>query len=515
MAGLSEDPDRQVIPRWRSFKSTLDHGELSSLSLPIDPHDWRGALDELSKDWSHHKGISTAADLLSAAFVSGRESDAADAARFLLTQNGVPFGARTIAAICLQKLGERGPLITEALSQVDPAESPVSHSAHERQFQIEIHTAREQLSNYPRNAALWSNLSRLYASVGSLKKAKGAMRVALGLAPENRFILRAAARLMLHHREVRQAHLLLASAKTLKHDPWVLSAEIATAGVLGRTSKNIKLARKMLETGRFNPIHVSELASALGTLEAAAGNRKASRLLISQSLQSPSENAVAQAAWLARNAGILTSTGVEVSLSAEATAWQSFRVANWSRSIQGTRDWWADQPFSSRPAIHGSHIASTVLEDYDQAIEFAQFALLSNPGDVCLYNNLAFALAQQGNVMRAAKELSRIDRTSVSAAQLIYVLATAGLIEFRSGRIEAGRALYRESFDVARDFNLERGKLALVYLALEELRSGLPSAEESRRKALDAASGLTELWCQVVVSRLRSYPSTVGHTLSS
>lgn len=331
------------------------------------------------------------------------------------------------------------------------------------------------------------------------------MRVALAIAPENRFILRSAARLMLHQGEGKQAHRLLTDAQCVQYDPWVLSAEIATAAALGRTSKYIKHARKILEAGRFSPFHISELASAIGTLEAATGNRKSSRQLISQSLQQPSENAVAQAAWLSRKSGIVTSTVMDVSRSAEAIAWQTFRGADWDRSLSGTQEWHADQPFSSRPAIHGSHLASTVFQNYDLAIVFAQNGLLSNPDDICLYNNLAFALAHQGDIERAAKAMSKIDMRNLSPSHAIYVAATLGLIEFRSGRPDQGRALYRRALQVARAIKDETGKLAEVYLAFEELRIASPQAEQSRLEALEATSHLTDPWCQVLVDRLQKY----------
>src|SRR5437870_228380 len=110
------------------------------------------------------------------------------------------------------------------------------------------------------------------------------MDTALALAPENRFILRSAARLYLHIGEGRRAHRILLEADALLHDPWILSAEVAIAAVMGKSSKHIKRARKILEAERFKPIHLSELASAIGTVEARAGNRKRSRQFVERSL---------------------------------------------------------------------------------------------------------------------------------------------------------------------------------------------------------------------------------------
>src|SRR4051794_8559884 len=106
MAGISEDRDRQVVPRWRSFDATLRHGELAPLRAPESRTEAVEAFDELQTDWRERRGISTAADLVSAAFVIGRESDTVEAARYLLQQDKTPAGARSIAALVLQKVGE-------------------------------------------------------------------------------------------------------------------------------------------------------------------------------------------------------------------------------------------------------------------------------------------------------------------------------------------------------------------------------------------------------------------------
>src|SRR5438309_11674401 len=80
-----------------------------------------------------------------------------------------------------------------------------------------------------------------------------------------------------------------------------------------------------------------------------------------------------------------------------------------------------------------------------------------------------------------------------------------GSLNFARVTPEEGRALYRRSLEIARANNDEKGKLARVYLALEELRIGSADAEESRRQAIEATSGLAEPWCQTLVDRLREY----------
>jgi len=56
------------------------------------------------------------------------------------------------------------------------------------------------------NPFVWVDLARAYENLGVREKAERMMRVALTLAPEDRFVLRSAARLYFHHDEFEQAH---------------------------------------------------------------------------------------------------------------------------------------------------------------------------------------------------------------------------------------------------------------------------------------------------------------------
>jgi len=72
---------------------------------------------------------------------------------------------------------------------------------------------------------------------------------------------------------------------------------------------------------------------------------------------------IAQAAWLHRTFGGI---GVEAdsTRSSEANAWFAWRAGNWEPALVYAKQWLADQPFSSRPAMLGSHLVSVVMEDY-------------------------------------------------------------------------------------------------------------------------------------------------------
>src|SRR5262249_41127381 len=129
-----------------------------------------------------------------------------------------------------------------------------------------------------------------------------------------------------------------------------------------------KLAKRAIDDGRFNNQQISELASAVGTLEYKAGRRKDGKKHLSLSLLEPSENAIAQAGWVART----LSNDVQVpqkkmEISAEAAAWAAFEISDWNVALERSQEWQDDQPFSSRPAVQGSFIAATIFDNFEQA----------------------------------------------------------------------------------------------------------------------------------------------------
>jgi hypothetical protein len=357
---LIYDPPRQVVPRWRPFEQTLARGELLPTSPLVAPRFTEESVESQLYDWKDHKSLSIAADLVSAAFTLGLTSVALDAAEFLRRHPKAPPTARSLAAAYLRTAGADLPGDPDFGSPDEIVGVPDPLTSADRVHIVAIHRLRARLAVYARNAVDWITLALHYTSLGSISKARRAVGVALGLAPQNRFILRAASRFFLHIGEHDRAHRLLSRSGIVRTDPWILAAEIATADAIRKSSSFAKLGKKFLDAGRFNDQHLSELASAVGTLEFKSGNDKRARKMIDVSLREPSENAIAQAVWISRT----ISSRVEVpqsGSSAEATAWTAYGDGHWERALEESDKWQEDQPFSSRPAAHGSFIAATVF----------------------------------------------------------------------------------------------------------------------------------------------------------
>jgi tetratricopeptide (TPR) repeat protein len=135
-----------------------------------------------------------------------------------------------------------------------------------------------------------------------------------------------------------------------------------------------------------------------------------------------------------------------------------------------------DQPFSASPAVHSSYIASTALEDHEEAVRIIEFGLLANPYDPNLLNNKAYSLANLGRLDDAERALDAItkhsDRSKLGIMKPV-LLATAGLLCYRRGAPERGRELYMTAIEAAEHAaNKRPAAKAASFLALEEIRSG-------------------------------------------
>ena len=476
MAGFSTDKDRKVIPRWRTFEQTLRFGELNSVVPPRAHHQVTSDfLAPKIMDWLEHQTVGHAADLVGSALTLGREGEAAEAARFLLQDDlNVSPWARELAE---QALGTPGN--SETVPSPEALKRPALHAR--------VRILRHLLRTEPRDPIIWVELSRVYAILGLGDQAARSMTVALQLAMNNRFVLRSASRLWVYLDDPERAQDIIVRADRTRHDPWLLAAEIAIGSIDGKTPRFVKAARRMLLDGQFSPAHISELASAVATLELSSGSVKKSKKLFGRSLEYPTENSIAQAAWASRQNSIihLDEEYLDRPNTFEARSWSFYSQSRWEQAIEECQLWQNDQPFSSRPSIHGSYVSATALEDYARSEEFAEQGLIANPSDFTLLNNLAFALINRGNIEGAKKALSRANRLQLSDRYQVVLQATQGLLAFRTGEVEVGRQLYSDARLKARKLHDSKPfALASAFYAIEEISQKVSYSSSVRSEAL-------------------------------
>ena len=468
MSVFNTEGYRNVIPRWRTYEATRRIGELGSLAPPrahqLVVSDF---LQSKVLEWQKFGTVGHASDLVGAGVTLGRERVVADAAKFLLREDvSVTTWARELAKRALTTPED----VSTALEPEVMDKSTLN--GH-------IRTLRELLHAEPNDPITWVDLSRCYACLGLRDQATRAMLVATQLARDNRFVIRSASRLWINLEEKDRAHDAIVKTDRTRHDPWLLAAEIAVSSIAQKSPRFVRIARQMLSGGQFSPIHLSELASAVATLELGSGSIRKSKKWFKQSLEKPTENSVAQASWASRHHSSIgfDRRYLDTPNTFEAETWNYYYTSNWELALDKCKLWLFDQPFSSGPSTFGSSLASIVFEDYTTSKWFASLGLIANPSNFVLLNNLAFALINLGEMVEANEALTRAGRQQLSDRDQAILKATKGLFEFRTGNVEHGRKLYADARSMAREMPGGDGNkvfaLASVFGAIEEISQSL------------------------------------------
>lgn len=473
MAGFSPNKDRKVVPRWRTFDKTLKLGELGSYSPPRSHK--KVASDFLSSkiiDWQKYRTKVYAAELVGAAIVLGRESECEEAARFLLQDD-------ISSSLWVRELARRA-LRLQPTDQ--SSNSPEVHQELSEEFLgSQIRSLRQLVRIEPRDAILWVDLSRLYATLGLRDRAERCMTIALQLASNNRFITRSASCLWVSLGDPGKARDIVARTAITRYDPWLLAVEVTLSDLAERNPRFIKSARKILSNEDIDPRHISELASALATLELGAGSVKTSKRLFKKSLEKPTENSIAQAVWISKRRHLpldLTNISFDRQKTFEANYWISYYKKDWEKAVKACKLWRDDQPFSEGPYIFGSYVLMTALDDYKQGKKLAKEGLKINKADLALQNNLAFAHINNEDYEKANEILSKINDKNISDQDRAFLKATQGLLAFRKNDIETGRKLYLDARNEAQKWkDVDHASASVAYASacvlhtIEEIRS--------------------------------------------
>lgn len=469
---------RLLVPRWRSLGATLASQELATPRrrpakghAVATPHAGSDYLTRLER-WNLAPSLVSAAEFVEAAIIEGRERDAVPAARRLLNvdRDAAPL-IREQAASLLARAGHAAEV---------PADARLLRPAST--------SARGLTRLHPRDPLAWVELA-LQQTIGShAKAAQRSMAVALELAPNNRHVLRSAARLHLHLRDPQRAHEIIARNEATRFDPWLIAAEIAFAELAERPSRFAKTGKHMLGELTFLPRHLTELAGSVATLELANGNRRGSRKTFVQSLMDPTGSALAQGEWVTPFLGAdlvpLGRLGTTPEAS-EALAFHLYRVGKYSEVADACETWAISDPFSIRPYEFGAATAG-IIEDYARAVEFAMRGLQLRPHSPELINSAAFALASLDRTADATDILRQL-RDPLAPRFRHIAEANRGLIAFREGDLQGGRDRYRRAAEgFAREGFPQLSARAQIYLAREAALAECSDAPELLARAQKA-----------------------------
>ena len=480
MANLFEHKDRRVVPNWRSFGKTTALGELNSFQAESNFPAQETSIEDYIIDWQINKTVIHAGDLLSAAIVNNQRSGKAviEAADFILQNQAEATKSQiSLANNILNKPVERD--LTEGFKEVTLDTLP--SLINPEPIRAKIKETKKLLLSFSQNPILYVELSRYYSILGQEENSIKAMKTALHLAPNNRFVLRCATRLFAHYQNDSNDHLnyihryLRKSPLTLV-DPWLASAEISIATIKKTTSKFIKKGIELVNSKNISPFNFTELASSLGTVELLFGGTKKSRDFFSKSLISPNDNSLAQIEWASTKDKQLEidPSKFEVKMNFEALALDSFQNLDFDSALDNAAKWFIDMPFSKRPIMFGSNLASTILKDQAKSISLINAGLISHPNDPQLINNFAYALALDNRPEEAFKQLQKIkDESEIDEVTSICLMATRGLSFFRSGFPDIGRQFYLEAIEKTKEIkNQSLNLIAILNYAREEIILG-------------------------------------------
>jgi tetratricopeptide (TPR) repeat protein len=493
------DLPRRVIPRWRDFRTTAALGELSVPPASPSTLNFASRLDELLRAWADQKNDPLAAEVLAASWLEGRSDVASETAHYILrTGSSAHPISKEIARHILEQ-------------QVDPASADATRLQQNPARPL-IRALRDSLRRFPENAIGWCELARYYVSIGKDKAARRAILTAIRLAPNDRYVLRSAARCFIHLKEPELALQLVTDAERTKSDPWLLAAHVSISNVVETTPRFFRLARQVSARASIPSFHNSELLASLGTLEVFSGNDKKARKLLTSSLRDPTENVVAKAWWAHSKVNLNPPVNLlDRPRSFEANTRALIQTEQWEGAIKAGREWLNDEPFSRRPAIETSFLLGAAFADHEGALEVLKRTLPANGRDPLVLNNLAFTYASLGRTKEARAAISLADRADATTATLVSLTATEGLIHFRESRPEEGREKYLGAMEFARVHSLERQRaMASVYLAMQEKAANTEQAQEATILATSLTRKFDDPVCKLLLEVLANGPKKLA-----
>jgi tetratricopeptide (TPR) repeat protein len=412
---------RQVVPRWHSPDYALETGERDSARCSVAPKalpvHWLRKLGEEARQKQVHADV----ELAEVQFLHASAS---------MSRDDLPDKLRA--------LWHRASTHPEGRPPERPTNQEGDWIALEKRNVAKL---RASLARHPRQALMWSELARSHIVLGEDEKARRAMGCAVQLAGRSAYVRRSAARMHLHLEDVSGALRAVRQHPNFVGDPRMPSAELAITSRAGLPLSQVKRGLKMLDDGNFRTAHLSELAAALATIEMEAGKHKKSRALFARSLQAPSENTLAQVQWAAeRDDTIMVPEAAwSVPKSFEAHALAARLTGDWDEVLTCCEQWLEEEPYATRPAVLGSFATYTKAQAF-RAERLATRALSASQQSVSLRNNRAVARAYLGDIEGALKDV----RSSLGChvRHVPYLLATLGLIGYRSGDLELGSLGY-------------------------------------------------------------------------
>ncbi|WP_324726806.1 tetratricopeptide repeat protein [Pseudomonas chlororaphis] len=452
--------NRDVVPIWKTAKEASASVEIKPIKQATSQSSTLLTSELLLAEFKRAHNLGVAAELLNIAWLEKNNEALRLSAEFIIDQKTAPPDllrlSRTILGI-------------GSSEQVNNSENSIAK-------------LRNRLKENTNNPLVWADLARAYAIIHEPEKAEKSMLGALHYANNHRWIFRVASRLYIHFGDPTKALKLLHLNPNLKTDPWLLSTELAVSRLAERPLKNWNQAKKLVESS-INPLHLSELASSLGTSEILGGADKKAKAYFKQALISPNSNSLAQVKWADRSFRLgftkqINSSLEFISSAHEARHWECYEQKDMFKAIEYAKMWWSEEPYSTKPPQAISFIAS-LTNDLNLIHTTTKTALERNPNDttlrlndiyarVCLYDSNPlhdYEITEKD--IQYLKSVMNGNDSDYAA----HAYANAGLIYYRSGQSDLGRAFY----DMAKKQYEKHHTDATLFLLINHYRETLIS----------------------------------------
>lgn len=419
MITAAELPQELVVPRWLSFRKAAALGELSMAEGSVPQLPLSSDFPERLRLFQRNGKRLLGCDLLGQAFLEHRP-EAAELAKLILAREDIRPATRLLAERALGKAEINAPArVKDAIRQ-----------------------QRILLREYPRNPIGWVDLARNYAACANVEKARRCLTTALGLAPENRFVIRALVRFLIHLRQFDEAYWLLERTSIARTDSWVLATATSVARLAGKPSPLPK--RIQLEgLDDHQVLARSELIESFGMEELIHGKDRLARKAFRLAWRDPSPNVVTHAEWLTRVVlpGLRGELKVDLTDSPQAQANAAFERADFHETLAAIELWKFEEPYSWRPWVSESYI-HCLREDFS-ALELcfsnARSLQMVHP---ILLNNYTYSLLLDQGAKAAEPYMTRLKQLK-SGLSDVAVTATEGLFEIAKGAVAEGKHLYK------------------------------------------------------------------------
>lgn len=463
---------QHVVPRWLSYDDAVGSGELDKTrkqDAESVPHD--NSFDSDFETFQKSPAILLASDLMGRALVLEDSKRAAVLACHILDDGKSPEVTLRVARSILG--------VEKRLNLVEG-------------FREKVGSLKKRLAQFPRNPIAWTELARVYTILNEDDKARLAIITALGLAPSDRYCVRAAARFYMHLHDKESAYLLFRNRSERLRDPWILATAASTAIWAGKPSMLPKKAQiaKLLDS---RSLEYSELIEAYAMEEFSNGAERLAKKAVRAALRTPSVNAVSHAEWFTRNClpGLQDAVKPHASISRAAQAHELFfQEGNVRGALAVSEEWILEEPYSSAPFVHASYLAS-VAQDYTKAVSIAEEAAERKISNLPLLNNAAFSLIHVDKMQEARALLDKIlPKENDNDNSNYSVLATNGLYLIKSGEVIQGRLAYEMATESAHRVDPKAANRVKLHLFLALLQNGhdISKSEIASFNAIDKDS---------------------------